>query len=136
MCNRYFRYDDRTSCRGSPSMLIYHWAAPSPLTKFQTLNSMTGQTLIRHFILHLRELVDLGFQLDKSKSIVLTVIYVQEQYVHKEQPRVIFYISSLMYVSYPSIVTRSSVFLRVPVIKGIFIDLQKSEIFCVLVIFR
>ncbi|CAF0826635.1 unnamed protein product [Adineta ricciae] len=70
-------YDDRTSCRGSPSMLIYHWAAPSPLTKFQTLNN-------------------LGFQLDKSKSIVLTVIYVQEQYVHKEQPRVVFYISSLI----------------------------------------
>ncbi|CAF0786586.1 unnamed protein product [Adineta steineri] len=69
-------YDDETFCNGAPSMLVYQWTSNSSLSLFHMDNNI-------------------GFQLDKSKSIVLSVTYAEERQLSKDGTGVIVYISTI-----------------------------------------
>ncbi|CAF4122127.1 unnamed protein product, partial [Rotaria magnacalcarata] len=67
-------YDDQSNCKGDKSILVYQWAFYSSLSTFQITD-------------------DAGFQLDKSKFILLTITYFEEQQSFNVQSGVILYIS-------------------------------------------
>ena len=93
-----YRYNDRTICRGALSMLIYYWEASLLGTTFQITNGKINSIIHVIIIVYVYEIVDPGFQIDKSKSVVLTVTYVQKPYVHRKPPGVVLHISTLTYV--------------------------------------
>lgn len=74
-------------------MLIYEWTSYSSVTPFRLPNGKESISKNRHY-LSLTIYIDTGFPLNKSKSIILTVVYKKEKVLHKEQTGILLDIST------------------------------------------
>jgi hypothetical protein len=73
-------------------MLIYEWTSGLSLSPLRIPDRKTDFT---YFIIKLKlKNIDLGFSLNKSNSIVLTITYTKEQRMHKDRSGIILYIST------------------------------------------
>lgn len=72
-------------------MLIYEW---TPITSLSSLRLPAGKARLSLSLSRSKFISDSGFVFDRSKTLILSVIYRKEKRVHKEQSGVTLTIST------------------------------------------
>ena len=87
-------FDDKTRCQGPQAMLVYEWTGSSSFSRFQLSNG--NEECSWQQLVSIPSRLDVGFLLEKSFSLVVSIVYLEEQTTVNDHSGVTFYLSTRM----------------------------------------